>query len=112
MKYSPLIGAVLFAAPGYSELALRPPAPDKALTANATTAPAGCKLLASDKGWPSDEEWLRALPGAFKKLKGTLGPDWSVQPSTPAEVQAAVNFAREKNVRLTIVSSGHDFHGR
>lgn len=112
MKYSPLVGAVLFVAPRRAAPNMRPPAQNKILTANSTTASAGCKLLASDKGWPTDEEWRKALPGAFKKLQGTLEPNWSVQPTTPAEVLAAVNFARERNVHLLTIASGHDFHGR
>ena len=92
--------------------AILPPTPDKALRANSSTTPAGCKKLASDNGWPADSLWKSTFPGVFRKLRGTQGPDWMVQARTVADVQKAVNFAREQNVRLTIISTGHDFHGR
>jgi len=84
-----------------------PPAPDKVLTANSTTAPAGCKLLASDKGFPAV-----APAGFIPKKKGTLNPDWTVIAKTVEQVQAAVKFAAETKVRLTVISRGHDFMGR
>ena len=86
--------------------------PDRALTPNTTVAPAGCKLLPSDKGWPADEVWRQTFPGVYKKLKGTVGPDWYFQVKSVEDVQKGVNFAREHNVRLTIISTGHDFMGR
>jgi hypothetical protein len=107
-----VLGAAILAAPSFQHVAIKPPSGDKALTPNSSTAPSGCKLLASDKGWPSDEEWLKVFPKGFKKMKGTEGPDWWIQPQTVTEVQAAVNFARERNVRLSVITTGHDFHGR
>lgn len=92
--------------------AIMPPAPDRALHANSSSTPEGCKKLASDKGWPADSEWKSAFPGVYKKLRGTQGPDWMVQAKSVADVQKAVNFARENNVRLTVISTGHDFGGR
>jgi hypothetical protein len=39
-------------------------------------------------------------------------PIYVVKANVPADVKAAVDFAREKNVRLNIKSTGHDFLGR
>lgn len=99
--------AVLFAGQTVAHTAILPPFPDKALTANSSEAPAGCKFLPSDKGWPTDHVWKTNFPGIFKKLKGTVGPDWMVQAKNVADVQKVVNFAREHNVRLTIITTGH-----
>jgi hypothetical protein len=106
------LAAALFAAYSTQHTAILPPFPDKALRPNSTIAPSGCKYLLSDKGWPADHVWKAAFPGVFKKLKGTVGPDWMVQAKSVADVQKAVNFAKEHNVRLSIISTGHDFHGR
>jgi hypothetical protein len=104
--------AALFAGQSYQHTAIFPPFPDKALEHNSSVAPAGCKILSADKGWPAEHEWMSSFPGIFKKLRGTVGPDWMMQARTVADVQKAVNFAREKNVRLTVITTGHDFHGR
>jgi len=109
---SVLISAALLAGPSLQHVAIKPPTPDKILRPNSSTAPPGCKLLASDKGWPSDDVWQKAFPKAFQKMKGTEGPDWWIQPQTVKEVQDAVNFARTHNIRLTVIASGHDFSGR
>ena len=68
--------------------------------------------MASDKGFPAEEAWTKAFPKVFKKMKGTEGPDYWIQPQSVQEIQTAVNFARENNVRLGVITSGHDFHGR
>lgn len=107
-----LLGAVLLAAPSLAHTAIKPPSPDKALTPNSLDTPAGCKALASDKQWPADDVWKKAFPGVFKKLKGTEAPDYMVQAKSVQDVQNVVNFAREHNVRLTIITTGHDFGGR
>jgi FAD binding domain len=39
-------------------------------------------------------------------------PTYVVNATSPGHVQAAVNFAREKNIRLNVKTSGHDFLGR
>jgi hypothetical protein len=92
--------------------AILPPNPDKVLTPNSTDTPPGCKKLPSDRGWPADQVWRSALPGVFKKLRGTEAPDWLFQAKSVADVQRAFSFAREHNVRLTVISTGHDFLGR
>lgn len=102
--------AALFSGSTVAHTAILPPFPDKALTANSSIAPAGCKYLASDKGWPADHVWKTNFPGVFKKLKGSVGPDWMVQAKNVADVQKVVNFAREHNVRLTIITTGHGMY--
>ena len=109
---SALVGVALLVGESLQHTAILPPFPDKALLPNTTTAPEGCKFLPSDRGFPGDALWRSTFPGIFKKLKGTYGPDWMAQAKTVADVQKAVNFAREHNVRLSIISTGHDFHGR
>jgi hypothetical protein len=111
-SFNALLGVALLAGPSMAHTAIKPPSPDRALTPNSSNAPPGCKLLASDKQWPADDVWKKAFPGVFKKLKGTEAPDWMVQAKSVEDVQKAVNFAREHNVRLTIISTGHDFGGR
>lgn len=107
-----LLGVALLAGLSVAHSAIKPPAPDKALTPNSSNAPEGCKALASDNQWPAEDVWKTAFPGVYKKLKGTEAPDYMVQAKSVKDVQNAVNFAREHNVRLTIISTGHDFGGR
>jgi hypothetical protein len=107
-----VVTVALLAQSSLQHTAILPPFPDKALKPNSSDAPAGCRLLLSDRGWPTDDIWKAEFPGIFKKLRGTVGPDWMFQAQSVADVQKAVNFAREKNVRLTVISTGHDFGGR
>jgi len=107
-----LLSVALLAGPSLQHAAMMPPNPDKILTPNSSTAPQGCKLLASDKGFPSAEIIKQKLPKAAFKEPGTLGPDWVLRATQVSDVQDAVNFAREHNVRLTILTTGHDFGGR
>ena len=46
--------------------------------------------------------------------KCTLGgyPVYAVDATTVRDVQAAVNFARNSNIRLVIKNTGHDFSGK
>lgn len=43
---------------------------------------------------------------------GKKHPDYRLEATTAAEVQSAVKFAKKYKVRLSILNSGHDFHGR
>jgi hypothetical protein len=95
-----------------SQEAMMPPSPDKILTPHSSTAASGCKLLASDKGFPSNATWIKELPGVIPKEPGTLGADYTVVARSVKDVQRAVNFARIHNVRLSVLNSGHDFMGR
>jgi hypothetical protein len=88
--------------------------------AKATTrAPAGCRLIHTDQGFPSDAEFKAALPGVFKRPavapkgdEGNVHPDYRLRAMSYADVQKAVDFARTRNIRLTVINSGHDFLGR
>lgn len=110
--FNAFLGAALLAAPALGHTAIKPPSPDRALTPNSVDTPAGCKALLSDKQWPADAVWRKAFPGVFRKLKGTEAPDYMVQAKSVQDVQNVVNFARDHNVRLTIITTGHDFGGR
>lgn len=80
----------------------------------ASTPTRVCKRLPTDPEWPSPSAWAAALPGVV--ARGPQGaitrPDYSLDARSVADVQAAVNFARTHNLRLTILSTGHDFLGR
>jgi hypothetical protein len=55
-------------------------------------------------------------PASNIPLGGTcsLGdsPRYTVNATTPADVQAGVNFARTKGIRLVVRNTGHDLLGR
>lgn len=107
-----LFGLALMAHSGLAHVAVLPPFPDKRLTPNSTVAPEGCKLLPSDKGWPHPYVFREAFPEVFKKMNGTYGPDFMLQVTSVEEIQKAVKFAHDHNIRLSVVSTGHDFGGR
>ncbi|RPB05656.1 FAD-binding domain-containing protein [Choiromyces venosus 120613-1] len=48
----------------------------------------------------------------WTSMKGVTRQDYHWMLKTPADVQAAVNFASKYNVRLTVLNSGHGFMGR
>jgi hypothetical protein len=85
-------------------------------TANSQrSAPDGCKILHTDKEWPATSVWKAALPNILSRglAKDKLRhPDYRVEATTTAEVQAAVKFAAKHNIRVSILNSGHDFLGR
>ncbi|KAI0601046.1 hypothetical protein F4775DRAFT_607150 [Biscogniauxia sp. FL1348] len=64
-----------------------------------TTWPAGDACFATE-----DTEGLECTQGGY--------PVYVVNASTVKHIQAAVNFARNKNLRLVIKNTGHDFIGR
>ncbi|KAE9984832.1 hypothetical protein EG328_008234 [Venturia inaequalis] len=94
------------------------PAPAMAPVAGkATTAPAGCRKLASDADWPAAAEWTKAMgsdvqPRSKKLAAGVYRPDFSLRAESYKDVQKAVKFAATNNVRLTLITTGHDFPGR
>lgn len=51
------------------------------------------------------------MPDAAAPCSGAGYPVYVVAAKTGSDVQAAVNFARTKGVRLNIKSTGHDFVG-
>jgi hypothetical protein len=80
-----------------------------------SSAPQGCKVLHTDKEWPEHGVWKAALPKILRRglAKDKLRhPDYRIEPTTTAEVQAAVKFAAKHNIRVSILNSGHDFLGR
>jgi hypothetical protein len=107
-----ILGAALLASSAMAHIAMMPPMPDRALTPNSFEAPRGCKKLLCDKGFPSENTFRDTFPGVYKKLKGTYGPDYMLQVKTVEDVQKGVRFARKHDLRLTVISTGHDFLGR
>jgi FAD/FMN-containing dehydrogenase len=77
------------------------------------TAPEGCRKLPSDSDWPSLETWKAALPGVQPKEAscGTC-PDYRFVVKSISDVQKAVKFAVQNNIRVSVIASGHDFLGR
>ncbi|QDS68944.1 hypothetical protein FKW77_008585 [Venturia effusa] len=87
------------------------------LLATSHAVPAGpdaCKVLATDPTWPAQSVWRQAMPEVEKvALKGNKKrPNFRLEATTVDEVVAAVKFAASNNIRLSILNSGHDFHGR
>jgi hypothetical protein len=76
------------------------------------TAPKGCRKLSSDNDWPTVEVWKTALPGIMPGSSGTPGPDYRIQAKSVADVQRAVKFANEHNIRISVITTGHDQIGR
>jgi hypothetical protein len=58
--------------------------------------------------WDNDSCW----PEAVYPCSGDGYPVYSVNASRPEHVQAAVNFVRDKGVRLVVKATGHDYRGR
>jgi FAD/FMN-containing dehydrogenase len=79
-----------------------------AVASSLKTAPKGCLKLPTDSDWPAPEVWKAQLPGVIPKdAKATDEPDYRIRPKTAAEVQRAVKFAKDNNVRLSVITSGH-----
>ncbi|TLD36580.1 FAD-binding domain-containing protein [Venturia nashicola] len=79
-------------------------------TVKSQLAPEGCQKLTTDTDWPET-----ALPDAEARgLQNPLKtrPDYQCEANTVSKVQNAVKFAASKNVRLSVMNSGHDFIGR
>jgi hypothetical protein len=74
-----------------------------------------CKKLPGDPDWPTPDAWSKALPGVIPrgpqdpKVKR---PDYQLIVTNVSQVQAAVKFAVDNNLRLSILNSAHDFVGR
>lgn len=82
---------------------------------NGTTTPQGCRKLNTDIDWPAREVWEESLPGvtptAGSDANGPL-PDYRLQVKTVSDVQNAIRFATKHNIRLTVLTTGHDQLGR
>ncbi|KAL1839507.1 hypothetical protein VTJ49DRAFT_1445 [Mycothermus thermophilus] len=61
--------------------------------------------------WPQGGTCRLALNTPGECTRGGY-PEYVVNATTVKHIQAAVNFARNKNVRLVIKNTGHDFAGR
>jgi hypothetical protein len=80
-----------------------------------TTTPPGCRKLKTDIDWPTLEEWNNALPGVIATNGSDIhGPtvDYRLQAKSVTDVQQAVRFVRKHNVRLAVLTTGHDQQSR
>lgn len=79
------------------------------------TTPPNCRALHTDTDWPAREVWEASLPGVTltngSDAYGPL-PDYRLQVNSIPEVQRAVRFATEHNIRITVLTTGHDQLGR
>uniref|UniRef100_A0A8H7NQN5 FAD-binding PCMH-type domain-containing protein n=1 Tax=Bionectria ochroleuca TaxID=29856 RepID=A0A8H7NQN5_BIOOC len=84
--------------------------PGNAATKSYTT----CRKLSKDPDWPSPETWEAALPGVTPIPQNSTNPlpDYRFRAHSIEDVQAAVRFATEHNVRLAVITTGHDQLGR
>lgn len=82
---------------------------------SAAVAPTGCSKLHTDDDWPAAEEWQAKLPGIIKQnlsdANGLL-PDYHIRAKSYSEVRDAIRFAASNNIRLTVITTGHDELGR
>jgi hypothetical protein len=79
---------------------------------NDNTTPEGCRKLKIDVDWPTLAAWKTAIPGVTAGNAGPQGPDYRIQVKDFADVQNAVKFATKNNIRVTIITTGHDQIGR
>jgi FAD binding domain len=79
-----------------------------------TTTPPGCRALKSDESFPPLDVWAKFLPGVkpIRPLDSQKHPDYRFVAKSAADVEKAVTFARDKNIRLTIINTGHDYLAR
>ncbi|KAF4553900.1 FAD-binding domain-containing protein 44 [Elsinoe fawcettii] len=81
----------------------------------AIIAPAGCRKLPTDSDWPSPETWKKAIPGVIagndSDASGPL-PNYRLQATDAAQVQAAIRFVKHHNIRVQVITTGHDQLGR
>ncbi|KAF2231815.1 hypothetical protein EV356DRAFT_578880 [Viridothelium virens] len=79
------------------------------------STPIGCNVIAADAGFPTSAVWQSAMPGIVPRSKYPAPgahPNYQLVAKSSKDVQIAVNFAREHNVRFSVLNSGHDFLGR
>jgi hypothetical protein len=77
-----------------------------------TVAPAGCFKLSTDADFPTPEIWKAALPGVIPKSGNRAQADYRFRVKSASHVQKAVKFAKQHNVRVSVITSGHEFSGR
>ncbi|VUC37252.1 unnamed protein product [Clonostachys rosea] len=74
-----------------------------------------CRKLPTDPDWPRPEVWEAELAGVIPiKDNATTGPlpDYRLRARSIEDVQSAVRFATDHNIRLAVVTTGHDQLGR
>ena len=75
-----------------------------------TITPVGCRKNATDVDWPTPAEWKAALPNVSARPTSlaalVVRPDYHFNAMKVADVQAAVKFCAQHNIRLTIINSG------
>jgi hypothetical protein len=71
-------------------------------------SPPECRRLKTDSDFPANAVWKAALPGVLleRRAKGKTSPDYRFRAKSIEDVQKAVKFADQSNVRLAIVSTG------
>jgi FAD/FMN-containing dehydrogenase len=68
--------------------------------------------LATLTQWPQGNTCRPSLETAGRACERGGFPEYVVNATTARHVQAAVNFARNRHVRLVVKNTGHDFGGR
>lgn len=75
----------------------------------------GCRKLNTDSDWPAFEVWGAEIPGVTLQnntdIHGSL-PDYRLRAKSVGHVQAAGRFASKHNIRLSVITTGHDQLGR
>lgn len=83
---------------------------------DATKTDKKCRLLPQASDWTSPETWSAELPGvtSIKDENNKTGPipDYRLRAQSIEDVQTAVRFASEHNVRISVITTGHDQIGR
>ncbi|KAI0503130.1 FAD binding domain-containing protein [Xylaria bambusicola] len=62
--------------------------------------------------WPEGDTCYASASTAGLNCTQGGWPSYVVNVTTVKQIQAAVNFARNKNLRLVVKNTGHDFYGR
>jgi len=99
-----------------SSTAPKAPAAPAAPAGTKTTTPKGCRRLATDTDWPAADVWTKTFPGILPRQAAKAGapvrPDYRLRAKSAADVEKAVKFAADNNLRLTVITTGHDYLGR
>ncbi|KAH6720615.1 hypothetical protein BKA61DRAFT_652022 [Leptodontidium sp. MPI-SDFR-AT-0119] len=79
------------------------------------SAPSGCRKLRTDDDWPAPEVWQAAIPGVIPNSENNTSgalPDYRIRVRNASDVQNAVKFAAAHNIRVSVITTGHDQLGR
>ncbi|PVH83979.1 FAD-binding domain-containing protein [Cadophora sp. DSE1049] len=85
-----------------------------------TATPPNCRKLPTDTDWPSPSAWSSAIPGIIPNTPLTTNtttnsssiPTYRIRARTFLDVQNAIRFATTHNIRLSVITTGHDQLGR